>query len=131
MLRFLESATSERKFWLFACACCRYATQLLPGDRAQQAIDIGERFADHLASSITRHMVREAVSGLAASAPGGPADALLCNLLAVLGRACSVGWSNERDFRSSDTCGMQRRGTIGSFSAGCCGTCAATPLPPW
>jgi hypothetical protein len=57
MLQFLDGRVGERKFWLFACACCRYATQLLPGDAYQGAVDIAERFADQLASSITQHMV--------------------------------------------------------------------------
>ena len=51
MLARLHGRASERKLWLFACACCRRHGRLLPDPRSRRALEALERFADGRASS--------------------------------------------------------------------------------
>jgi len=50
MLAFLEDKVSDRKFRLFACACCRRLEQYLTGEQSRMAIEVAERYADGLAT---------------------------------------------------------------------------------
>jgi hypothetical protein len=45
MLTFVSERASERKLWLFVCACCRFVWHLLPPG-CRQAVDLVEEFAD-------------------------------------------------------------------------------------
>lgn len=48
MLGFLQGWAGDRKFRLFACACCRRIGPLLPNDECRRAVEIAEQFADGL-----------------------------------------------------------------------------------
>jgi hypothetical protein len=46
MLSFLQGKARERKFKLFACACCRRIDHLLADERSHHAIEVVEQFHD-------------------------------------------------------------------------------------
>lgn len=48
---------SDRKLTLFACACCRRIWNLMPTDLCREAVAVGERFADGLATTDQRNAV--------------------------------------------------------------------------
>jgi hypothetical protein len=50
LLIFLDTQRFERKLRLFACACCRRITHLLVSQRSRDAVLLGERLADGLAT---------------------------------------------------------------------------------
>src|SRR5207248_9396586 len=45
MFEFLSDSASDRKCWLFACACCRRIWDLLD-ERCRKAVETGEQYAD-------------------------------------------------------------------------------------
>jgi hypothetical protein len=52
---------TQRKARLFACACCRSIWDGLPLPWGQEAVEVGERFADGLTTNRVRHGIREAL----------------------------------------------------------------------
>ncbi len=51
MLEFVRGHASDRKFRLFACACCRNVWSLVVEERWRKAVEIAEEFADQACSS--------------------------------------------------------------------------------
>jgi hypothetical protein len=54
MAEFLRGRVSDRRFWLFAAACCRRVWGLLRDDRSRHAVEAAERVADGLATEAER-----------------------------------------------------------------------------
>ena len=71
MLAFIEPSMSERKYRLFACACCRCIWHLLEDKRSRAAVEAGEKRAD---KHITKKELVNAHNGAkkAAKTPGTP-----------------------------------------------------------
>ena len=72
MLEFLSGKASERKLRLFACACARAVWDLLEDERAQEAVEVGERYADGL---IAAAELRAASENAWAAVDGCPSEA--------------------------------------------------------
>src|SRR5262249_2493519 len=60
MLYFLKGKASDRKFRLFAAACCRGIWHLLANDAARAVVEAAERFADGLAGDAEIRAANEA-----------------------------------------------------------------------
>lgn len=52
MFEYLRAKASDRKLRLFACACARGVWDLLEDERARQAVEAGERYADGLITAV-------------------------------------------------------------------------------
>src|SRR5262245_30564095 len=62
MLELLIGKSSDRKFRLFACACCRRVWRLLPNDASRNAVVIAEEYADGLRPREDLPAARDAVN---------------------------------------------------------------------
>ncbi len=51
MLAFLDGKASNRKFWLWACGCCRQHPNLMADSRCRNAVETGERYAEGKANA--------------------------------------------------------------------------------
>jgi hypothetical protein len=60
MLDFVESRTTQRKLRLVVVACCRKLWADLPDEESRWAVEVGERFADGLATEENREAARQA-----------------------------------------------------------------------
>jgi hypothetical protein len=49
-LEFLRGKMTQRKLWLFGCACCRRIWPLLADERSRRMVEVFERYADGTAS---------------------------------------------------------------------------------
>src|SRR6266511_482011 len=61
MVLFLNDRVSPRKRRLFACACCRFLWDKLPSECSQRGVEVGDRFADGMATSEEREHAQEAI----------------------------------------------------------------------
>jgi hypothetical protein len=61
LLGFVRRNGSERKLRLFAVACCRSIWQEMPEECCRQAAEVGEQYADGLATDEKRHTAWEAI----------------------------------------------------------------------
>ncbi|QJW97303.1 hypothetical protein [Frigoriglobus tundricola] len=91
MLEFLKGRASDRKLRLFICACCRRIWPLLTDQRSRHAVDVGENFADGLATDEER-----------SDAEGGATQASGEAWACVPGVKTPVGGSNGEDICPSE-----------------------------
>jgi len=61
LLDYLVGRTSNRKFRLFGCACCRGIWRLLADERSRRAVLVAERCADSLAAEGEMDTVRQEI----------------------------------------------------------------------
>ena len=61
MLQYLRDKASDRRFRLFAGACCRQVWSMLANQECRNLVEVSEQFADELASLSELENAREAV----------------------------------------------------------------------
>jgi hypothetical protein len=76
LLAHVRRSGSDRKFRLFACACCRRVVHLVPDPRIQKALAAAEQFADALADRETIKQARRDAASALTSAYGSHGAAL-------------------------------------------------------
>lgn len=64
MLTLLKGKSRERKFKLFACACCRRISHLLKDERSREAIEVIEKFHDGLVTRQTYDLAERAANAV-------------------------------------------------------------------
>lgn len=102
MLDFLDNGRkpSERKFRLFACACCRRVWTHLRDNRSRKALEVSERYADGQASDqelLESHDEATTASEIAESAfRRGEVDAITVNATVAISRGTAIGESARR-----------------------------------
>jgi hypothetical protein len=76
MLDFYGPRATQRKLWLFACACCREVWPLLADRWSREAVETTEKFADRLADRHDFQVARDTAADVvrwAGQKPGDPA----------------------------------------------------------
>jgi hypothetical protein len=100
MLEFREGKVSERRLRLFAVACCFRISHLLTDGYCLQFVDIGERFADRLATEDELEVAREnaedamGASHRAATAAGWSANSWITNAATIAAGCILSHWQN-------------------------------------
>jgi hypothetical protein len=100
MLELLRGQASERKLRLFAVACCRRVSHLLKDERSQEAVEVGEQYADGLVTEDALDEARENSSDACGVAHGAlttaasPADAWVANAAANAAYGVCGHWQN-------------------------------------
>jgi hypothetical protein len=64
LLKFLSPVAPDRKYRLFAVACCRTIIQLIPDETCRTALDVVEQYADDLVPITFARTVRDEVAGI-------------------------------------------------------------------
>jgi hypothetical protein len=97
MLEFLGDLASDRKYRLFACACCRLHWHSLLDPRSRQAVEMAERFADGFAAREQLAAVRTAAQ--AALASDSPAVVSACSAAAWVAAGSSrvAAWAVSKN----------------------------------
>jgi hypothetical protein len=115
MLIFLRGKASDRKFRLFACACCRVFWHLVEDERSRTAVEISERYADGL---ITRQELASARSLLKADYRNKHRAAIAKAVSEQSAFRWAFGWDMARDTlraKSSDAASL----AIHGFGSAC------------
>lgn len=100
MVDYLRGKTSERKFRLFAVACCRRISHLLNDNRSREAVEVAEQLADRLATDSSLEDARENsadASGEAhriATVSGWSVDKWMANAAANAAYGACGHWQN-------------------------------------
>jgi hypothetical protein len=83
MLDHIEKSVSDRKFRLFAVACCRRVEHVLTDERSRRAIELTEQYADRLVPSKALEIAgKEAWQADEANDTGAPTPATVAALIA-------------------------------------------------